>query len=151
LNRASPKHFCPWNASARDVEPERRVDPLPPRRTRMPRPASDRWFVHRTLAAVHDACGTPGRCHVPQPHASDGRAASHHWSSASRTSPPYRRDWRHTAPMPRLGRAGLVNRLTRPPTKGQTPPLARASREPPWSPSPPPASSIFRVNSVPTS
>jgi hypothetical protein len=41
-----------------------RVGMPPCRRTRTPRQACACWVEHRVLVPVHDACGSPGRCHV---------------------------------------------------------------------------------------
>jgi hypothetical protein len=42
---------------------------LPPcRSTRTPRQACARWVEHRVLVHVHDACGSPGRCHLLHAH-----------------------------------------------------------------------------------
>jgi hypothetical protein len=87
---------------ARMATPDR-VGMPPCRHTRSPRQACSCWVEHRVLVTVHDACGSPGWCHVLLAHwprraahalsLADGRtrvaarppyyghAAAHTWSS----------------------------------------------------------------------
>jgi hypothetical protein len=59
-----------------------------PRRTRTPRQACARWVERRVLVPLHDACGSPGRCHVMLAHQPRRAAHAPPLANDPCTSPP---------------------------------------------------------------
>jgi hypothetical protein len=106
--------------------------------------AVDPSYLRRTAFLSHSHCAT---CLAPR-----GRARRPCRRRPLRSLPYQRTRRRRTTPMLRPGRRGeLANRLSssRPFIKGRRYSSSRGT-EPPWPPSPPLVSSIFRVRSVPT-
>jgi hypothetical protein len=125
----------PWNASARDVEPERHVDPLPPHRTRMSRPALVRRSACRgTPLALHRLPSPLPLRHAPRAPwlgQADPAAAPNDVPAVLRArTPPCRA---HAADVSTTWHC--ANHLGQPPIKGQEPRsrvTTRVSPPAPW-------------------